>query len=436
MQRRCGAYAARRPRLRPDRAIPDGETGYRAGASFDDMDTKNPTPSSDSEPLPPDQPLVALPTEELAAPHDAPAVPAGRPSSRSEQHALGLCTLVATFSVVAIIWIASPVGIGLLLGTLTAFTVQPFYIRLRARWRRPVLAALACAGGTTLTFALGLFGLGYLLVVRGIVLGRSLMLAAAPGGPLRVTLERLGRWLAHLGLRPERLADQMGEAATTISGRLASFATVVAGATFASLLAMFFLIISMYFVLLNWTQLTRRAELVLPLNPRDTRALFDEFRRVGRSVLLGTVLTGLAQGVLAGIGYYVTRVPEAAFLGALTAVASLLPAVGTLFVWVPAGIYLLLTGHGGLAVAQLIYGAAVVVGVSDYVLRPMLVGGRSEAPPLLTFIALFGGLEAFGLVGLIFGPVLMALALALLRLYEREATLRRAAELAAGTRSA
>lgn len=403
------------------------ESGPESGPESESQ--TGPEAGPETEPAPPVPEVVALPTNELAAPHDTPAVPAGRPSSRSEQRALGVCTLLATLAVIGIIWVASPVGIGLLLGTLTAFTVQPFYIRLRTRWRRPVLAALACAGGTTLTFALGLFGLGYLLVVRGIVLGRSLMVAAQPGGTLRVALERLGRWLAHLGLRPERLADQLGEAATTLSARLASFATVVAGATFASLLAMFFLILSLYFVLLNWSQLTRRAEIVLPLHPRDTRALFDEFRRVGRSVLLGTVLTGLAQGVLAGIGYYVTRVPEAAFLGALTAVASLLPGVGTLLVWVPAGIYLVLTGHGGLAAAELIYGAAVVVGISDYVLRPLLVGGRSEAPPLLTFIALFGGLEAFGLAGLIFGPVLMALALALLRLYEREATLRRAADL-------
>jgi predicted PurR-regulated permease PerM len=206
---------------------------------------------------------------------------------------------------------------------------------------------------------------------------------------------------------------------------------MVAGATFASLLSFMFVILSMYFVLQNWSSLTRRAEIMLPLNPRDTRALFNEFRRVGRSVLLGTVLTGLAQGVLAGLGYFVTGVPEAAFLGALTAVASLMPGVGTLLVWVPAGIYLILTGHGGFGVALLLYGATVVVLVSDYVIRPFLVGRESEVPPLLTFIALFGGLEAFGLVGLILGPVIMALAVALLRIYEREATLRRAAELSA-----
>lgn len=386
----------------------------------------------DNEALPASAPQGAIAAPELTPPPaiGAPAVaaPTPAPASPSERRALGLSALIA---VLAIVLVTRPVGIGILLGTLTAFTMQPFYQRLRHRWRRPALAALACVAMTTLIFALSLLCFGYLLVGRGIVIVRSLMLAVGPGGLVRLTLDRLGRWLLHLGLSPERLADQLRELVSSVSGHLASLATLVAGATFASLLSFMFVVLSMYFVLQNWSSLTRRAEIMLPLNPRDTRALFDEFRRVGRSVLLGTVLTGLAQGVLAGLGYFVTRVPEAAFLGALTAVASLFPGVGTLLVWVPAGIYLILTGHGGFGIALLLYGATVVVLVSDYVIRPFLVGRESEVPPLLTFIALFGGLEAFGLVGLILGPVIMALAVALLRIYEREATLRRAAELGA-----
>lgn len=333
----------------------------------------------------------------------------------------------------AIIWVACPVGIGILLGTLTAFTLQPSYRRLRGRWKRPVLSALVCVGATLLTIALGLFGFGYLLVGRGIDRVRDLVLALRPGGPVRSLLERLANWLAHLGMKPQRLADQLGDATASVSVRLASIATAVAGTTFASLLTIFFLILSMYFVLQNWTTLSRRAEIMLPLRPRDTRALFDEFRRVGRTVLLGTVLTGLAQGVLATVGYLVTRVPDAPFFGALTTVASLVPGVGTLLVWVPVGLYLILTGHVGLGIAELIYGAAVVVGVSDYIIRPRLVGGHNEAPALLTFVALFGGLEVFGLIGLILGPVIMSLAVALLRIYESEAALRRAADSAAST---
>ena len=362
-------------------------------------------------------------TQLAAAPADLPP-----PSRHSEQLALGVGALLATL---AIIWMARPVGIGILLGTLSAFTLQPFYRRLRARWQRPVLAALVCVGATLLTIALSLMGFGYLLIGRGISRIRELVSSLQPGGALRHFLERLVKWLTHLGIEPQRLADQVRDATAEASVRLASIATTVAGTTFAILLAIFFLILSMFFVLQNWSALSRRAEIMLPLRPRDTRALFDEFRRVGRTVLLGTLLTGLAQGLLATIGYFITRVPEAPLLGALTTVASLLPGVGTLLVWVPAGLYLILSGHAGLGIAELVYGAAVVVGLSDYIIRPRLVGGHGEAPALLTFVALFGGLEVFGLIGLILGPVITSLAVALLRIYEKEATIRRAGEVAA-----
>ena len=140
---------------------------------------------------------------------------------------------------------------------------------------------------------------------------------------------------------------------------------------------------------------------------------------MGRITLSGTVVTGLVQGALAGLGFWMTGVPRPLFLGIAAAIASLVPAVGTLLVWVPAGLYLLAIGSPGAAAAELAWGALVVVGFSDYVIRPRLVGDEGM-PAILTFLALFGGLEVLGLPGLIAGPVLMALAVAVLRLYARE----------------
>ena len=95
-------------------------------------------------------------------------------------------------------------------------------------------------------------------------------------------------------------------------------------------------------------------------------------------------------------------------------------------VWIPAGVFLFATGHPGWGITELIWGALIVVGFSDYVIRPHLVGGET-LPVLLVFIALFGGLEVFGLGGLIVGPIVVSLAVAVLRLYAREEKTRRAA---------
>jgi predicted PurR-regulated permease PerM len=195
----------------------------------------------------------------------------------------------------------------------------------------------------------------------------------------------------------------------------------VAGLTLDALLALFFMTLAAYYVLRHWEEIVRHAELLLPFAPAHTRAFMGELRAVGRSVLRGTVWTGLLQGVLAGLGFWITGVPDPAFYGALTCVASLVPAVGTLIVWVPAGAWLITTGHPAMGMAELAYGTFVIVGVVDYFVRPALIGRGSDMPAILTFIALFGGLEVFGLMGLVLGPVLVTLSVAVLRTYEAQA---------------
>jgi predicted PurR-regulated permease PerM len=339
-----------------------------------------------------------------------------------EQRAL---TIFAVAAVVAIAWIARPVAIGILLGALTAFALQPVYDRLKRYTRRSSLAALACVLIASLGFVATLGGLSYLFVARGAVLARDLFALMTEGGAGHMLLERLATGLGPFHFEPAQIAAKLRDAAAEVAARAAQIAAVVASTTFSGVLLLFFALMTVYFTLENWTMMARHAENMLPLRPRYTRDLLEEFRQVGRTTLLGTVATGLAQGGLAAIGYLVTGVPEPAFFGAATAVASLIPAVGTLLVWVPLGIFLILTGHPGMGVLQLVWGGLVVVGVSDYVIRPALVGRHSAMPALLTFAALFGGVEAFGLIGLILGPLMMALSFSLLRLFAHDAEAQR-----------
>ncbi len=341
-----------------------------------------------------------------------------------ESRALSVCSFLA---VAAVLWIAHPVAVGLFVGALGAFTMQPLHRRLRARFGGRVdWSALMCtllAGVSVVGAAALLFGL---VVYRGGVVAAAIPRALDHGGPLDALSQVVARSASRYHLHVGDLGARLGESAGSVAAHATAVATAVAAAAFHWILGLIFALITLHFTLVHWSALTQRIENVLPLHPRHTHALFDEFRRVGRSVLAGTVLTGLAQGLLAGIGFALTGVPEPALLGALTAVASLLPGVGTLVVWVPAGLYLILTHHPGRGVAELLWGVLVVVVVSDYVIRPRLVGGSTAMPTLLTFIALFGGVEAFGIIGLLLGPVLMALALAVLRIYERESVHRRA----------
>ncbi len=336
----------------------------------------------------------------------------------TERRALSGFALAA---VVAIAWIAQPVAIGILLGALTAFALQPLYDRLRRYTRRSSLAALGCVLVSAVGFGATLALLSYLFVARGVVMARSLIAWLSPGGNGLALVETFARNLGPLRFEPEQLSAKLGNAATEVASRAATIAGAVASATASMLLVLFFLMMTVHFTLENWHTLAKQAENVLPLRPRYTRDLLEEFRRVGRTTLLGTVATGLAQGALAGLGYFVCGVPEPAFFGAATALASLIPGVGTLLVWVPAGIFLIANGHAAMGVILMVWGAVLAVGVSDYVIRPALVGRHSAMPALLMFAALFGGVEAFGLIGLILGPLLMALSFSLLRMFARDA---------------
>ena len=326
----------------------------------------------------------------------------------------------AVVALVAIGWLAHSLATGLFLGALMGFALEPLYDMLRRGTGRPQLASVA----TVFIAALGLLGAvaGFvsLFVTRGVALAGSLATALGSGGSLNPWAHSAIALLARLGFSPQNLTDRVRDAATGIASQSASFAAAGFSATASTFLGFFFALLTMHATLLYWGSAVAKLEAIAPLRPEYTRVLLASLRRAGRATLLGTVVTGAAQGALAAVGYWVSGVPEPAFFGIATAIASVVPAVGTLLVWVPAGLYLLLSGHLAWGIVELAWGLLVVVGFSDYVIRPRLIGDE-DMPFLLTFLALFGGLEVLGVVGLLVGPVLVSVAVVVLRLYAHEA---------------
>jgi predicted PurR-regulated permease PerM len=334
----------------------------------------------------------------------------------AESRALGTLAILATF---AILWVMVPVGLGVLLGTLLAFTAFPRFRSLTRRTHRPALIAALVTAAATLAVAGTIGILGYLLILKGMALFAVMPQSMAPGGAGDKLVQHFEPILHTVGLEPAALADRLRGAIGSIAASLAGWATRVAGAVFESVLALFFLATTMYFVLRHWGELGKRAEHLMPLNPRHTRRLLREVRRLGRIVVIGNFGTAVIQGVIAGVGFAIAHVPEAAFLGAMTAVTSLVPVVGTMLVWVPAGALLIAGGHPAAGAFVLVWSAIAVVGFCDYAVRPALVGGGESMSSWMMFVALFGGIELFGFVGVLLGPMIVGVSVAALRLYER-----------------
>lgn len=343
----------------------------------------------------------------------------------SERRALAWLALGA---ILVICWITKPVGLGVLLGALTAFCLEPVYKRLSVRTKRPRIVAVGLIVASGLLIMTSLTGLVWIFVNKGMGFGQKIVSSLGAGGTGTALVDSIAPRLEPLGVKREMVADRIRHAvgdltqhATNAAGAVASVTTEVARVSGEILMAVFFLLLTAHLFLRRWNQILARAQAALPLRPDYTLAIFEEFRKVGRATLQGTLVTGIAQGGLAAIGFAIAGFSDWAFFGAATAVASLVPAIGTLIVWVPAAIFLLVTDHVAGGIFTIAWGLVVVVGVSDYVIRPRLVGGDEKTPELFTFAALLGGVEVIGLEGLIVGPILMSLALAVLRIYEREA---------------
>jgi predicted PurR-regulated permease PerM len=258
----------------------------------------------------------------------------------------------------------------------------------------------------------------YLLVIEGVSVVAALPAALSPGGGAALVAERMLQPFAPF-LSPSDIVTRLKGALGGIAASLAGWAAQVVGIVFDGILALFFMAITMYFVLLHWTELGRRAERLLPINPHHTRRLMREAQRLGRVVVLGNFGTAIVQGVVAGIGYALAHVPQAAFFGAITAVASLVPVFGTMLVWLPAGLALIFAGHTVAGIFLLLWGTVAIVGLCDYLVRPKLVGRGETMSTWMTFVALFGGIKLFGFVGFLLGPLLVGMSIAVLRLYGR-----------------
>jgi predicted PurR-regulated permease PerM len=345
--------------------------------------------------------------DNIRATHQSPEEPA------TERRALGWLAISAF---AAVLWLARPFASALLLGALMAFTLEPLYDYIVRRTGKPFLASLTTVLVSAAMVGVAVVGFVSLFVTRVVEFTSMVREQLKAEGPLRTWVDTASGWLAHLGISTTSVTSRLEAGAGMIASRFGEIARVFASGTFGALLGLFFALLAMHLVLQHWPRMVDAMIRASPLHSGHSKALLAEFQRVGRITVFGTVMTGLSQGFLAAVGFWIGGVPQPIFFGIATALASLIPAVGTMLVWIPAGLYLFAIGHPGHGILELTWGALLVVGFSDYVVRPRLVGDESTIA-LLVFIALFGGVEAFGLSGLILGPVLMSLAVAVLRIY-------------------
>lgn len=211
------------------------------------------------------------------------------------------------------------------------------------------------------------------------------------------------------------IQEKVGDLVALVSDNIANIFTKTLNTIFS-----FLLLILATFYLLRDGQKYRKGLIVLsPLSDTDDEKVLNKLKDAINGVVKGYLFIGLLQGILMGIGLTIFSVPNAALLGLLAGISSLIPSIGTSLVGVPVIIYLFATGDTAGAIGFTVW-ATALVGMVDNLLTPILVGRKVHLPPFVVLFAVLGGIALLGPVGILIGPLVISLLYALLSIYKTE----------------
>jgi len=311
----------------------------------------------------------------------------------------------------------------LLLGALLAGLFHPLY-----RWITRVLGGRPSLGAAVTLVVLLVLGLGPISAFLGIVVQQALTVSdqaipwlsqhvgAASTYNVHEWLVRRFPSLADYIPSQEQLLQQVGTAAKTAGAFLVNFAASMTALTSTFLLNLFVMLYAMFFFFRNGHTILERIFYYLPLNDEDETLMLARFTSITRATVKGTLVIGAIQGALAGVAFWVAGIDGAALWGTVMTILSIIPGIGAPLVWVPVVIVLFLNGQYLTATLLLVWCAAVV-GTIDNFLRPVLVGRDAKMPDLLILIGTLGGLFLFGPIGFIVGPIICGLFLTVWDIY-------------------
>ena len=218
---------------------------------------------------------------------------------------------------------------------------------------------------------------------------------------LRSLLHRFG--LADLEVLQKKMVTALGNSGQAVTSRVLDFGQ----GTLDFVVAFFLMLYMLYFMFRDGDRLVQGIARAIPLDPQHTRRLLQQFATVVRATVKGNIVVALVQGALGSAAFWVLGLPGAMLWGAVMALLSLLPAVGAAMVWGPVAAWYFLSGEPVKGVGLVVWGA-LVIGLVDNVLRPILVGKDTRMPDYLVLLATLGGIVVFGLNGFVIGPVIAA----------------------------
>jgi predicted PurR-regulated permease PerM len=340
----------------------------------------------------------------------------------------------------AILWAAfeiiQPFLSAIILGAVLVTVTFGLFDRVRRRLHgRSSMAALVMLLGITFLLIVPAVVIGTLLVQQATTLFQHLGSGEAQQFMSRLDLASRLAWIRRIVPSFDPATLDPRNAILPLVRQMPSWVArngaVVLGGLAGLVIEFFLVLLSCYFFYVEGEAILEQLTILSPLPTRYDREFAHTFKDVIDATFRGHVITGLVQGVVTTIGLAIAQVPGAFFWGAVATVLSLLPMVGAAAVWIPAAIYLYVAaGMSNAPMWHAVFLTAwgvLVVSLVDNVIRPIVMRGKSQLPAIPLLFAVLGGMQAFGFIGLVIGPLVFSLLMSIIDIYKRSFRLARSA---------
>jgi predicted PurR-regulated permease PerM len=340
----------------------------------------------------------------------------------------GLLTMLLLYAAFRIIW---PFMTAILVGAILVTLTFGIFRRIRKRFKGSSnKAAAVMLLGITFILVIPTMILVTLLVQQANVVVEKLQSGEAQAMVKRIDMESYLEWVRRIApnfdpktLSPDRF---LLPALQQLPGWMARHGGALLGGLAGLALGFALVLLSMYFFYTSGESIVQQLSVLSPLPKRYDREFAERFKDVIDATFRGQVFTAIAQGVVAGIGLAIAQVPGAGFWGAVAAILSLIPMVGAAAVWIPASIYLVISASMGSrpwwqAIFMIAWGL-IPVSLVDNIVRPWAMRGKAQLPAIPLLFAVLGGMQAFGFVGLVIGPLVFSLLMSIIEIYKRSFT--------------
>lgn len=233
-----------------------------------------------------------------------------------------------------------------------------------------------------------------------------------------VLLERINAILAHFdySVTGDEIKNGVTEIVKYVTLFLYDQARAIASNTLAFVVNFFFMLLVIYYLLLDGDRLISYIIDLSPLPTDQERQLIQKFKDMARAILIGNGAGGLIQGVLGGVAFWIFGFPSAFLWGVIMGLLAFIPIVGIGVVFIPTVIYLFLKGRVALSIFFGVF-YLILSGGTEYLFKPKIVGHQVNMHPLLVFFAIIGGLKLFGILGIIYGPLVVTFFLTMADIY-------------------